>query len=203
MPDCSTRLATSSIRRTGIRVQRLGILLNEQGDGHAPGTLTGDTPVGTVLDHRLDAILAPGRDPAALAVFGNAPFSIRSISSRARLRRPFCSMLMNHWGGTEDDRGLVTPAVRVRVVEYLVVQQGTALGQHLDHGGVGLEHVLAGKQFGIRQIDAVAANRVGHFQTVLLTDHEVFLTVTRAVCTAPVPASRVTWSPSTTGTSKL
>ena len=39
--------------------------------------------------------------------------------------------------------------------------------------------MLAGKQFGIRQIDAVAANRVGHFQTVLLTDHEVFLTVTR------------------------
>ncbi len=58
-----------------------------------------------------------------------------------------------------------------------MVQQGAALGQHLDHGGVGLEHVLAGKQFGIRQVHAVAANRVGDFQTVLLTDHEVFLTV--------------------------
>ena len=99
--------------------------------------------------------------------------------------------------------GLVTPAMRVGVVEHLVMQQGAALGQHLDHGRIGLEHVLAGKQFGIRQIDAVAANRVGDFQTILLTDHEVFLTVTRAVCTAPVPASRVTWSPSTTGTSKL
>ena len=62
-----------------------------------------------------------------------------------------------------------------------MVQQGAALGQHLDHGGVGLKHVLAGKQLGIRQIDAVAANRVGHFQAVLLTDHEVFLTVARAV----------------------
>ena len=67
-------------------------------------------------------------------------------------------------GGTEDDRGLVTPAVRVGVVEHLVVQQGATLGQHLDHGGVGLEHVLAGKQFGIRQVHAVAANRVGHFR---------------------------------------
>lgn len=82
--------------------------------------------------------------------------------------------------------------MRVGVVEHLVVQQGTALGQYLDHGGVGLEHMLTGKQFGIRQVDAVAANRVGDFQTVLLTDHEIFLTVARAVCTAPVPASRVT-----------
>ena len=60
-----------------------------------------------------------------------------------------------------------------------MVQQGAALGQHLDHGGVGLEHVLAGKQCGIRQVHAVAANRVGDFQAVLLTDHEVFLTVAR------------------------
>ncbi len=164
----------------GIRVQRLGILVDEQGDGHAPGTLTGDTPVRTVLNHRLNAVFTPGRHPAALTVLGNALF----LDALDLFQRTLAQTLLLHadeplGGGTEDDRGLVTPAVRVGVVEHLVVQQGTTLGQHLDHGRIGLEHVLAGKQFGIRQIDAVAANRVGHFQTVLLTDHEVFLTVAR------------------------
>ncbi|MNC10460.1 hypothetical protein D3C75_581100 [compost metagenome] len=161
-------------------MQLLGLLVNEQGDGHSPGTLAGDTPVRTVLDHRLDAVLAPCRHPAALAVLGNAIF----LDAFDLFQRTLAQPLLLHadeplGGGTEDDRGLVTPAMRVGVVEHLVVQQGATLGQHLDHGRIGLEHVLAGKQLGIRQVDAVAAHRVGHFQTVLLTDHEVFLTVAR------------------------
>ncbi|MNR05694.1 hypothetical protein D3C85_1217390 [compost metagenome] len=69
--------------------------------------------------------------------------------------------------------------MRIGVVEHLVVQQGTTLGQHLDDGGIGLEYVLAGEQLGIRQVNAVAAHRVGHFQAVFLADHEVFLAVAR------------------------
>ncbi len=161
-------------------MQFLGLFVDEQGDGHTPGALTGDTPVRTVLDHRLNAVFTPSRYPAALALLGNTVL----LDALDLFQRALAQTLLLHAdeplrGGTEDDRGLVTPAVRIGVVEHLVMQQGTALGQHFDHGGVGLEHMLTGKQFGIRQVNAVAANRVGHFQTVFLADHEVFLTVAR------------------------
>ena len=39
------------------------VLAVEGRDGHAPGALAGDAPVGPVLDHAVDPVLAPVGDP--------------------------------------------------------------------------------------------------------------------------------------------
>src|SRR5260221_8887522 len=51
----------------GLVAQRLaGALVDEDGDRYAPGALARDAPIGPALDHRLDAVLALGGDPARL-----------------------------------------------------------------------------------------------------------------------------------------
>ena len=45
----------------GARVQFTRGLVHEEGKRHAPVALTRDAPVGTVLDHRVQAVVAPGR----------------------------------------------------------------------------------------------------------------------------------------------
>ena len=60
-----------------------------------------------VLDHAVDALLAPVRRPSTLP-----------ISASAAARSPACSMLMNHCGRrAEDHRRLVAPAMRVAVAD--------------------------------------------------------------------------------------
>ena len=49
------------------RMQFLRLLVHEQRDGHAPGALARQAPVGTLLDHVEDALLAPARASTALS----------------------------------------------------------------------------------------------------------------------------------------
>src|SRR5207244_7884610 len=59
-------------RRTiddGLRQDRFAALRAvERGDGHAPGALARDAPVGAVRNHVEDAVAAPRRDPLHLAL---------------------------------------------------------------------------------------------------------------------------------------
>ena len=156
-------------QRQGLGVQFTGLPVHEQRYGHAPGALARYTPVGAIGQHGIDARLAPLRQPAHLLHRGQR---LVQQTVLAHAHEPLGR-------GPEDDGGLVAPAVGVGVGILLVVQQHAALRQQLDHGGIGLEYILAGKVFRIRQVDTVATYRVVHLQPVLLPHREVVLAVGR------------------------
>ncbi len=151
-------------------MQFLGLFMHEQRHRHAPGTLTGDTPVRTVGHHGFDTRLAPVRDP------------LHAFDLRKRLR---AQAFLIHAdkplrGRTEDDRSLVTPAARIAVLHFFNVQQRAVVTQHVDDDVVGFEDVDA-VQGRVRpgQVRAVRANRVSDLQTVFQADS----VVVRAVAT--------------------
>ena len=151
----------------GIRVQFAGLPVDEEGDRHTPGALTRDAPVGAVLDHALDARLAPVRRPVHMPDLGHRGIAQAFLLHRDEpLRR-----------GAENDRGLVSPAHRVAVTELRRLDQGSVLFQHLDHMLVGLEHMLTLEQRRTGDKAAIAADRVVHRQPVTLADNVVIHTV--------------------------
>src|SRR5690606_32746600 len=96
-------------QRLGVRVQLLGFLVDKQGDRYAPGALTGDTPVRALLEHGLNAVLAPARNPAdALDGFQGVGAQVELVHADEPLG-----------GGAVDQRGRGTPAVRVAAAEFL------------------------------------------------------------------------------------
>ncbi|MNS82759.1 hypothetical protein D3C72_1165130 [compost metagenome] len=144
--------------------------MNEQGHRHAPGTLTGDTPVRAVSDHRFDTRLAPIWDP---------------LHAFDLFQRLLAQALLIHadeplWGRTEDDRRLVTPAARIAVLHLLNVQQRAAGAQHVDDNVVSFEDVdTVQRRVSARQVRTVRTDRVSDFQTVFQAD----VVVVRAVAT--------------------
>ena len=149
-------------------MQLLRLFMYEQRHRHAPGTLTGDTPVRTVSHHGFDTRLAPVRDPLhAFDLFQRLLAQAFLIHADEPLR-----------GRTEDDRGLVTPAARIAVLHFFNVQQRAAGAQHVDDDVVRFEDVdTVQRRVGARQIRSVRANRVSDFQTVLQADVVVVRTV--------------------------
>ncbi|MNC11785.1 hypothetical protein D3C75_594920 [compost metagenome] len=75
-------------------MQFLRLFMYEQRHWHAPGTLTGDTPVRTVGNHRFDTRLAPVRDPLHAFDFGKG---LRAQAFLIHADEPLR-------GRTEDDR---------------------------------------------------------------------------------------------------
>ena len=163
MPSFSTRWATSSISSRGSRMQFAGHLVDEQGNGHAPGALSRHAPIRTAGDHAADALLAPVGHPIHMRDgFERALAQARLLHADEPLRRR-----------AKNDRRLVTPAVRIGMMVRLILEQAAVVVQHLDHMGVGVEHLLAGKQRGRWQESAVAAHRVVDFQSVAPADDVV------------------------------
>src|SRR5512134_4171344 len=78
---------------------------------------------------------------------------------------------------TENDRRLVAPAMRITVLDRMVMQELAFRLQDFDHMLVRFEHVLAGEQFGRGQKYAVASDRVIDRQTISKAGDIVFLTV--------------------------
>ncbi len=115
----------------GVRMQFMRLFMHKQRHRHAPGTLTGDTPVRTVSHHGFNTRLAPVRDPLhAFDLFQGLLAQAFLIHADEPL-----------WGRTEDDRRLVTPAAWVAVLHFLNVQQCAALTQHLHDNVVRFEDV--------------------------------------------------------------
>src|SRR5690554_1619238 len=156
-------------QRLGVRVQLLGFLMDKQRDRHAPGALTGDTPVRALLKHGFDTVLAPTRHPAdALDGFQGIGAQVELVHADEPLG-----------GGPVDQRGLGTPAVRVAVAEFLSPHQLTFTLQRGTNRLVSLVYVYTGKfasGFGVGAVGfhyVVGANAVG------LAYFKVFHTVVR------------------------
>ena len=102
-------------------------------------------------------------------------------------------------GGPEDGRIVAAPAVRIAVLEILVSRAERRLLKQVDHDRVPLPDGLADqlvretsrRAFGLEK-PAITVYRVVIVNPVLLAGKKVFLAVTGAVWTAPVPVSSVT-----------
>src|SRR3569832_2475711 len=108
-----------------------------------------------MLDHSRDALLAPGGRPLNLLdVAQCVGAKIVLIHADEPLR-----------SRAEDQRGLVTPAMRVAVAIRLVMSQPATLFQDFDDREDGLFHLEPGKQWRVRQEATVVSNKKNHQQT--------------------------------------
>ncbi|MNU56747.1 hypothetical protein D3C71_458480 [compost metagenome] len=162
------------------------LLVDEHGQGRAPGALTADQPVGAPLDHGADAVLARRRiegggvDGVQRPVAQGVVVLQRLIHADEPLRRV-----------AEDDRGLGAPRVRIGVLHPAARQQIARLDQLFDHRAVGgaelagllalgLQHLQAGEQGDVVIIGAVGVHRVRHLAVAVgLPDGVVIRAVAR------------------------
>src|SRR5947199_405186 len=91
-------------------------------DRHAPEALARDAPVGAILDHQRDPLLAPLRVPL------NVMNLLQGLLTKALVVHRDEPLL----GRAEDHRVLAAPAVRVRVRDRLAREEDAAVAQQLD-----------------------------------------------------------------------
>ena len=103
-------------------------------DGHAPGALARDAPVGPAGDHAVDPLPAPLGDPA------DAGDGLAGLGPEAGLVHGDEPLL----GGPEDDRVLAAPAVRVGVRDLGLLEERPVLLHVGGDAGVGLEDLEPG-----------------------------------------------------------
>ena len=142
-------------------MQLARVLVQEEGQGHAPAALAADAPVGPAGDHVAQARLAVLGIEAGLLdraqrhvaqrvgrlVLGEDAFAL--VHADEPLRR-----------GAVDHRRLVAPAVRVAVDDRLGGEQAAAPVQRLDDVRHRLPDVLAAEQREVGRVRAVALHRV-------------------------------------------
>src|SRR5262249_46302145 len=138
--------------------------VHKQRDRHTPGALARDAPIRATFDHAVDAFLAPGRIP--VDVVADRLECARAQSFLIHADEPLRRR-------TEDHRRAVAPAMRIAVCDLLAREQYAALAQDVDDRIVRLPHELAADEFGIRQIDAVAADGIDDAEAVFLADLEI------------------------------
>ncbi len=110
------------------------LLLDEHGNGHAPGALARDHPVGALLDHAGDAVLACGRHPT-----GDGDRLQRAGAQRiAALRDVFIHRDEPLRRIAKDDRLLRTPRVWILMLQAATRDDHMRIDQRLDHRLVGV-----------------------------------------------------------------
>src|SRR5690606_2408010 len=96
----------------GARVQFTALLVQEEGNRHAPVALTGHTPVRTTGDHAVQTGLTPGRNE-----LGRLDGIQRAGAQGAAVLGDLVHAVEPPGGGPVDQRGLVAPAVHVAVLD--------------------------------------------------------------------------------------
>ena len=96
-------------------------LIHEEGKRHTPVALTGNTPVGAVFDHGVQAVVAPAREKlrAVNALKCGFTQSLRAGRFPENALGVRIGLIHSHkplGRGAVDQRGLMTPAVHVAVV---------------------------------------------------------------------------------------
>ena len=134
----------------------LVVLIEEDGQRHAPGALARDAPVRAGFHGAVDAVAAPGGHPFCF---------VNLLQSHAAQLFHADEELLD---GAEDDGGLGTPAVRVLVGEFFAAQQPVAFHQQGDDVLVALEYMLADQvgQAAFGGVVAIVIYRGEHGQPV-------------------------------------
>ncbi len=129
----------------------------EGDDGHPPGALARNAPVGPLPHHVADPFLAPGGDPA-------------DILDRLQRRVPEAALVHRDEPlrrGAEDDGLVAAPAVRVGMLKILAVQQRPRPAQQLDDRGIGGKHRLPAEMLHGLEKTAVIIHRAEGLQPVI------------------------------------
>ncbi len=145
----------------GARMQLARILVQEEGQGHAPAALAADAPVGPAGDHVAQPRLAVLREEAGFL----DGFQRHLAQGLGRLVLGEHALAFVHADeplgrGAVDHRALVAPAVRVAVGDGFGGEQAVRLGQHFDDARHGLPDVQAAEQREVGCVGAVALHRV-------------------------------------------
>src|SRR5207302_3976904 len=106
----------------------LALRIVKGGNGHAPGALARDAPVGPAFDRRFDAALAPLGDPLDLLDGGQCGLT--------KVLMVDCDEPLAH--RAKDYRRFAPPAERITVMIILLMHQGVAQAQFTEDGFVRL-----------------------------------------------------------------
>ena len=88
----------------------------EDRDRHAPDTLTGNAPVTAVVDHVVNTVMAPGRNP-----FDRIDSVEGFLAETVNRSKPL-------FRSAVDDRFLAAPAVRILMAESALGKEGAQFG---------------------------------------------------------------------------
>ena len=118
------------------------LLVLEHGDGHAPGALARDHPVGLGLHHAAQPVLPGRRHELGLLDGLQRDLAQRLVAAAHGLRRS-CSQRLVHGDEplrrvAEDHRLLGAPGVRILVLEPAARDEHAGFDQRLDDGVVGV-----------------------------------------------------------------
>ena len=114
----------------------VAVLSDENRQGHAPGALAGQHPIGLVHDHALDPVLAGRRRPAG-ALDRLDRKDAKALAARRVGERPVHRQKPLR-RVAEDHRRLRPPAMRVLMLEPAARNERAGLGQRVDDGLVGV-----------------------------------------------------------------
>ncbi len=125
----------------------LAVFIEEYREGHAPGALARDAPVGARFDGAVNAVSAPGGHPFYFVDFGKSLAAKVFQGDEELLDR------------AEDNGCFRAPAVRVGVLVDFSAKEVSALREDFDDAVVGFENVGADQFF--------EAHLVGEFTFVI------------------------------------
>src|ERR1043166_2376851 len=144
-------------------------IAEENDDGHAPEARAGNAPIRPLLDHFVDAVLAPRRNPLHVVNFVERFLPQRFWAVGWHGIHPNEPLL-----GSAEDYGIVAaPAVRIAVLVRMVPEQRVAIGKQLHDDRIRGENILAfvfGQTF---EIDTFAVDWRVNLQAVFLAGVEV------------------------------
>ena len=149
-------------------------LTKENDDGDTPESLAGYAPVGSLLDHFVDAVFAPRRNPLHVVNFLECLLSQGfrcTVSGLIHFDKPLL-------GGPEDNRIVTAPAVRIAVLVGVMPQQRTPIAQELYDDRICGENVFAFVFGQALEVDAVIIERSVNFEPILLAGNKVIRAVT-------------------------
>ena len=174
---CTSKTPAARSTSAGVKHRLAALRAVNRRDRHSPRALARDAPVGTVGDHVREPLAAPRWQPLDLCA--------RRLSSAARAQAGAGSReLAVHPDeplrrGQEDDRVVTPPAVRIRMLERLVVPQPSPRLERLDDDRIGVEHALAVEELDrVEEMSARADRRVD-LEAVLHAGREVVAAVAR------------------------
>ena len=106
---------------------------------HAPGALTGNTPVRPALQHAADALPAPRRNPSDVfdSIQGSPPQIVLLHGNKPLLR------------GAKDHRFLTAPAVGIAVGQFFLFEESVLIEELLNDFTVRLKNRLPRKVAGL------------------------------------------------------
>src|SRR5690554_3944464 len=150
-------------------MRRTGFAIDKQSNRYAPSALPGNTPVRTILEHPFNARLAPLRQPLHLV---NGFYCTLVQTGGVHADKPLR-------GGTENQWGFMTPAMRVAVLDFLMSDQPISFFQRFDNRLIRLAYMHATNDTKVSNKQTVILHRIKYVDAILLGDNKVILTMTR------------------------